>query len=516
VDCEIPIPVKEWLLAPRAGTNKNGKQKTQIELTENERPLKEVIQCFINQLRKCRMHYNERQWLALMQKIDIRTFVESELLIFTDFSTTCNLRAAMADNCSQNAHAVLCIFVVLHSPRDVTVIKDEREVTVRINECDVWHFFGDTISKGKKNDHVFHNACLEDIVKHYKSKLKKEKNINLNHVKLWTDNCGPQYKCWQNFCKIASFSERLTGVAVTHRYVQKYHFKGVWDAAGKVVKWYMQKLELSTRKGKATRFPNAWACFKKLRHDLGKLFVTRLPWDDLERSNDPKILEKSTFTVTKRFFGYATEDKCTWERLAKEYLHVVHTDRINIPDMPAIKGTIAFHEVAGERDPATSNQSKWKLRVACMPCSCLSCRGQILEPCKYMHVRQEEVHWVGEQAASRGQRTISMASTEFDQKYKEKLTSIFEGNGSVTKMMLQNRLRLLGKPVSGNKSMLAERLLVALVNGEMTSANDLPLAAEYITDEQELDGVVDEEDSDDKDDVDDGEGMSSNKSKGVK
>jgi hypothetical protein len=106
-----------------------------------------------------------------------------------------------------------------------------------------------------------------------------------------------------------------------------------------------------------------------------------------------------------------------------------------------------------------------------------------------------------------------MASTEFDQKYKEKLTSIFEGNGSVTKMMLQNRLRLLGKPVSGNKSMLAERLLVALVNGEMTSANDLPLAAEYITDEQELDGVVDEEDSDGEDDGEGGEGgegMSSN------
>jgi hypothetical protein len=45
--------------------------------------------------------------------------------------------------------------------------KNEKEVTVRLNECDVWHFFGDTISKGKKNDHVFHNACLEDIVKHY-------------------------------------------------------------------------------------------------------------------------------------------------------------------------------------------------------------------------------------------------------------------------------------------------------------------------------------------------------------
>jgi hypothetical protein len=34
---------KEWILAPRGvGKNKNGKQKTQIELTENEHPLKEL------------------------------------------------------------------------------------------------------------------------------------------------------------------------------------------------------------------------------------------------------------------------------------------------------------------------------------------------------------------------------------------------------------------------------------------------------------------------------------------
>ena len=75
---------------------------------------------------------------------------------------------------------------------------------------------------------------------------------------------------------------------------------------------------------------------------------------------------------------------------------------------------------------------------------------------------------------------------EFDQKYKEQLTKILEGNGSITKTILQDRLRLLGKPVSGNKSVLAERLLVALVNNGETAPNDLPLAADYITDEQAL------------------------------
>jgi hypothetical protein len=45
-----------------------------------------------------------------------------------------------------------------------------------------------------------------------------------------------------------------------------------------------------------------------------------------------------------------------------------------------------------------------------------------------------------------------MASKEFDEKYKGKLTN-------------QDRL-LLGKPLSGNKSMLAKRLLVALAGEE--------------------------------------------------
>jgi hypothetical protein len=77
---------------------------------------------------------------------------------------------------------------------------------------------------------------------------------------------------------------------------------------------------------------------------------------------------------------YGTEDESTWVRRSKEYLHVVHTDRTKIPDMPKIKGTITFHEAAGECNPSADNQGKWKLRVSRMPCACLSCRGKIPEP----------------------------------------------------------------------------------------------------------------------------------------
>ena len=28
-----------------------------------------------------------------------------------------------------------------------------------LNDCDRWIFFGDMLTKGKKNDHILHNAC---------------------------------------------------------------------------------------------------------------------------------------------------------------------------------------------------------------------------------------------------------------------------------------------------------------------------------------------------------------------
>ena len=60
---------------------------------------------------------------------------------------------------------------------------------VMVNECDKWIFFGDTLSKGKKNDHVFHNTCLTYIIRHYDGLRiiagKQEIPSNI----FWTDHC---------------------------------------------------------------------------------------------------------------------------------------------------------------------------------------------------------------------------------------------------------------------------------------------------------------------------------------
>jgi hypothetical protein len=86
--------------------------------------------------------------------------------------------AKETDNCSQDAHAVLDIFVVYHFQQSMSVKCEERMMkTKKVNDCDIWHFFGDSRSKGKKNNHVFHNGCLDYILNHYILTLK-DKNIN--------------------------------------------------------------------------------------------------------------------------------------------------------------------------------------------------------------------------------------------------------------------------------------------------------------------------------------------------
>ena len=155
-DCPIlsgsteSIPVKEWRLAPRAGKNKAGEQNTQIELTDASLPLKDVLVRFKTQFDKSRNHYNESEWLWNVRKVDIAILSRTELLIFTDFSATCDLHAGKLDNCSQDAHAVLAIFVVCHSPRFVTVKQEEEDVTHQINNCDAGISLVIRSQKGRK------------------------------------------------------------------------------------------------------------------------------------------------------------------------------------------------------------------------------------------------------------------------------------------------------------------------------------------------------------------------------
>jgi hypothetical protein len=53
----------------------------------------------------------------------------------------------------------------------------------------MWYFFGDSLSKGKKNDHLFQYACLDSIlVRHYKQVHIMNKAITPG-LTIVGDNC---------------------------------------------------------------------------------------------------------------------------------------------------------------------------------------------------------------------------------------------------------------------------------------------------------------------------------------
>jgi hypothetical protein len=139
-ECETEIPVFEWKLAPRAGTNTKGQQNAQIELTEVSLFVKTATQRWVQQLEKCRPHHNQTEWLSTIRGIDVDTLQEDQVAALTAFSATCDLRGGETDNCSVDGHAVLATFVMLHSPRSVTVVYDGRVITKRLRDCNVWQF----------------------------------------------------------------------------------------------------------------------------------------------------------------------------------------------------------------------------------------------------------------------------------------------------------------------------------------------------------------------------------------
>jgi len=61
-----------------------------------------------------------------------------------------------------------------------------------VHDADYWHFFGSTESSGKKNDHLFHNAAVNDVIVPHYTKLFEDRGINLESWDFYTDNCGQQ------------------------------------------------------------------------------------------------------------------------------------------------------------------------------------------------------------------------------------------------------------------------------------------------------------------------------------
>jgi hypothetical protein len=177
-------------------------------------------------------------------------------------------------------------------------------------------------------------------------------------------------------------------------FAQKYCFKGIWDGAGKVIKAFIRDSEVSL----AQRFPDALACFIRCKDAL-KVLKGRKDWEKLETELDPKILHKATFATSKRFFGFATDDREQYEELRKVHEHIVFTDREKVPPIPRLEGTHKLHSVVGDPSLVVRRRTAtFKLTTQAFPCDCFLCRKIItvasntLQKNKYLQCVKKRLH----------------------------------------------------------------------------------------------------------------------------
>lgn len=153
------------------------------------------------------------------------------------------------------------------------------------------------------------------LIKHYDAIRAAEgkQPIPINIV--WTKNCPGQYRCRQNFLKVAiAGGNHGNKTIIVHKLAEKGHFKGSWETTGKLVKERIMNNEL-----KYDRCSNAIDCYLKLTRDI----------------------------------GFGTEDRAQFDTLSSNAnnKHIVYTPRDVVPDMEPIKGTTKIAQVSGCLQP---------------------------------------------------------------------------------------------------------------------------------------------------------------------
>ena len=398
------VKVFEWKDMRRQGDSCRGGTNQQRELTEDSKPIPEIINSFKKALDICRPHYQEIMWIRIIQDIDIQTLPNDTLLIFTDFAATMVLRAFQAKNSSVDAYAILDNFVCLYNRWNVQV---EQE-NIKLWTVDVHHYLAETLTKGKKSDHAMHNQCLDHLIPFYKKKFASL-GRQLKIVKVWSDNAPTQYRCRQNFVQVATVQDRHPDISLIHRLAVVDNFKGAHDAYGKVPKRHVAEQELN-----GNRSPNGEGVFRTCFRNLTvtETTGTRNNWSEFERNKDRRLKGKGTYGMDARYFYFVVETKEEKEALICEFPdNIIHCDRTNILDTKggkAIKGTTKLHEVRSMTyDKTTPHQNTVPLVISDLPCECLICnkslqpsQQQSTTPCTYKRRRKQQ------------KRMVTLASTE--------------------------------------------------------------------------------------------------------
>ena len=369
-DAPATVNVKMWAHAPRQGTNDNGQQNTQLELTDKTMTRNEFLDHFKECLAECKPHHHNIKWTNWVKDHDIRTLADDACIILTDFGATTNLKAIETLNCATDAHLVCCNAVVLSKRRTVITRNGEDAEEVQIYTCKHYHFLAGTETKGKKADHAMSRVCVDQII----DDMKEE---GITTFIYWTDNAPHQYKCRQTFFADASVTERHgEGIKIIHRFAVVSQFKGPHDAAGKDIGRTLAKLEK-----KGIRSPNAYRAFVNLNAEFNseRNGVKRKNWKELEDIQDERIANKGVFSMDTRtvyFVGETLEEvnarKNENPELSNLMLLCDRTQMCSAQD--AVHGTSEIHECCSrpEGDPSKLPR-QYRGQFADLMCACTQC-----------------------------------------------------------------------------------------------------------------------------------------------
>jgi hypothetical protein len=426
---DIRVDSTQWReVARRSSGTKQRTQKEETLLIDE--PLKDVLADFKSTVESAREHYFRAQWCDTMRKIDTLTLDEFGARMHYDFSAGPDLKSSKLLNSSENNHCVYELYLVMYNPRIVQILDPSitTPVSRMICDCEAFHCVGEAQSRGKKNDAAFHEPVakkvldiiairIRDITKEKLAALEEElegrepleadtkrladlrrrasydpadpsAQFPFDSVIEWSDNCCAQYKNRKNFLVTAKHSDTYPGGNRPHRYAEKEQFKTEVDSEGKVGK---QNVKLNAHNGIFS--PNGHGMIVTISgpHGIGKLHIDH---KKLEEEGSPKLLDRGMTTITGRSFIYATEDADLYEQIKdnREY-HVILLDRNALKDMRVLdqSRSSTLHEVI----PGGSHgDNTYKLLSNLLPCSCVNCRGNHAEHCKFKEQKQTLEHIV--------------------------------------------------------------------------------------------------------------------------
>lgn len=377
---DTPCAVKVWKDARRQGVNKKtNKANMQRELTSTSMSFGDLITHFIDTTSLYVRHYGEIVWTRRQWKIQQRNLPRDTLIIQTDFAATPNLAANEKLNCATDSHAVIDNFVCLYGREDVTVTDKDNgdKETVVVFTVDVHHFLAETFSKGKKNDHAMHNACLDALIKHYKSVWEERFGVPLRVVIVRTDNAPHQYRCRHTIMYVA-----MSDIIIMHYLAVPSQFKGTHDQVGKDLKWLITKLEAD-----GIRSPDAFTAFVNCIEEGYEKRYGDTEWKEYKDDGDVRLKNKGTFGMDTRTVWFAAES--TQEQHDLEEMYPKLTGRIIVCDrgnkLDTHDGKTAFVGTAQLRHFSTAKHTMSADRLIARPdefpvklsnlfCECVHCR----------------------------------------------------------------------------------------------------------------------------------------------